>query len=953
MTEKKNINNRQASRGRLAYPRNEHRSISWKKRGKYGYQAFSWLLIGISLSAVLLTASAVINVPSAGETALDYVLPAGQGNTKEISEVNGTALPARATVKQSTEQPYTSDEKNIDLDQVMFLGDSRFGNPSPGTYKFGGSGLDKIGSPALEIPVDSAFFTKHWIKDEWYDGYVVYHDAVTGDIDGDGKDEIVVTRQQKEYGTKSPWLKEYYYMSYQTYIYTYDDFENSYELLGISHLENGYGTGTWPLTGNYPNWIPFDERPYITAAALGDGDGIGRDNCLGLIFHSVDGDKSYTFFNIFDWGWSTHYNKYIWNFRAYIDPFLASCWDYTIGQIRTGINTNTDQYLSADCEWGNLDEDDGEELVGATNFGCYVWDPDTYRWGQDCDWKDESAFMNDYGSEATRVNVVVGNFDSSQGTYDGFAVSTNEYLYIYKKTSGELLENTYQQVNKIHHGLNYYRYNYYNQLLAIDLNRDGLKEILLAGLTSSGAPRRLIYGYDPDYISVMLLNESSFDFPASYSSIADIDCDGEEEVLFLQSGTLLKPANLIAWKVNMSNSAVYSEIYLTKTIPGATTFITGNFNGDKITIEYTGSYIQYLYPPLALVAIAAPPTQVGISQAYGNSYSQFGTAREVAKREFSSFSTRTGTQLSVDTTALGGIPGANALVGLAGLTASGTWSEGIKKTTETISTVKVEQRHASGAGFNSILCYQVYYKSYAYEITSHPIFDELVGTLYYISVPGSASTFLLSQDEFNAYYESELIGNETFKHIIGHPETYIQRGEAERIADAFVSPRMSVSQGEQFDSIELSFTDFYGEEIERTTSSEFAGGFSILGFQLSRSRGLEESSGYQTSWGRGLEVEGRVGQIANAGEFRNYRYNWGLVIYEKTNPAGNTYLVVNYYVEDAVSYYPKSTTTAFTTPITSPFTPWYLIVTAIITITTFRSGKRFFQDKKNQRKHID
>lgn len=816
-----------------------------------------------------------------------------------------------SSIQISTEHPYNSDEKKIELDQIMV---------SSGRFGFNGTGLEKKDSGLIF----NGPYKTLLIKNELYFGFT---DIQNADIDGDGLDEFIGVYLDKPRVTtvdaslSSFWTgetdeKTIIYNAHQVRIITYDDAENNYKPINVKLVDN-----TNLLTQKQAH--PFDEQPFVTAIALADVENTGHENYLGLIHHRVDNDNSYVIINVLKW--MPEHNT--WFTPTNYKPYNRD------GVIISRINSYTDNYITADCAWGNFDEEPKKEFIAATTHGYFIWDYDTENcigydgWlNQELAVFDAEAFINDYNSVSIAVQVVVGNFDGSYGDYEGFAINTNENLYVGKKTSASGLPDRIYRLITLNHGIKVFNM----QLLSIDLNQDGLKEILLFGKSIYGYNNvHLTFGYDPTVSKVVKLLEKdmNFEFSSRYGKTVDIDCDNQEEIVFLTHSS-----NVIVWKSNMT----HSWIYLSQHIPGACNtylsdnmLLTGNFNGESAIVSYTGDYIQHMYPPLALAAIAAPPTQVGITQAYGNTYSQFGTSRVLDKKEYSYFTTSVGTQLSVDTTALGGIPGASAVVGLAGLTGSKSWSKDLTETTEIISEVKIEQRHASGASFNSILCHQVFYKSYAYEITSHPIFNELVGTLFYVSIPSTPSAFLLPQSEFNSYYEDDLIGSETFKHKIGHPDTYLKREEAALIDDVFISPQMSLSQGDQFDSIEISFSEFLGEGEEKITSSGYAGGFSIFGVDISRSKSISETSGYQTTWGSGLEVEGRIGQINDALEFRNFRYNWGLVIYEQTNPAGNSYLVINYYTDDTVGYYPSSSSTnpqVGITPASLDFTLFLLIM---------------------------
>jgi len=79
---------------------------------------------------------------------------------------------------------------------------------------------------------------------------------------------------------------------------------------------------------------------------------------------------------------------------------------------------------------------------------------------------------------------------------------------------------------------------------------------------------------------------------------------------------------------------------------------------------------------------------------------------------------------------------------------------------------------------------------------------------------------------FNKQYGSRsinvpVIGNETFSHTIGHPETYPQREDVPYSSDLYLTPpdvERSVGQGNQYDSLEISRSDTVGSGFEMVKS---------------------------------------------------------------------------------------------------------------------------------------
>ncbi len=126
-----------------------------------------------------------------------------------------------------------------------------------------------------------------------------------------------------------------------------------------------------------------------------------------------------------------------------------------------------------------------------------------------------------------------------------------------------------------------------------------------------------------------------------------------------------------------------------------------------------------------------------------------------------------------------------------------------------------------------------------------------------------------------------------------------------------------------------------------STSSGWAGEANVL-LSVDRTKMDTESHAYYISITESCIVEGRVGQISDSVDYCMFKYRWGMFMYPQTHPVtGNTYLVINYYVQDAIPYYPENNpTTTVSTAGPSSFAPTYLIVATIIVMAAFKHRKR-------------
>ncbi|MHA2225450.1 MAG: hypothetical protein ACXAC8_09620 [Candidatus Hodarchaeales archaeon] len=857
----------------------------------------------------------------------------------------------KMSIKASTLHPLSADEKRlVDLDGIM-----TFSQRGGSMFEYNGTTFSKSNE---QIPGKTNWW---WHNYGFTDKDVMFweanfQDVDSGDIDNDGLDEVVISGV----GPAAAKVKELlrgphddYYWPFETRILTFDDVEHNFALLNeyvIPHRYIDHST-SW-----HKHWFlgrahahRFDENPYVTAIALGnpDTETYGpAPNWLGVMQHRAGGSKNHNYMWIFRWSnttnsWSAMYNSGV----------------TLLEEEYQGLNGNTDDYFSVDCEWGNFDGDreGNEEFVATTNMNVLVFDWDTdkghkfhpyflysHRFG--ADWpgwhslQDSSiGFRDDYQEEAVEVKLVTGNFDADKNLE--FAVHTNRWLYIFDWD----FANRYRL--KSSHKINYLNQAYgwkntdsdESQLLSLDTNQDGIDEILVIGRTWGNAWCWITFQYNPATQSYeRLLSDYNLPYQTKWATTGDVDSDGIDEVV------IRTPRSLVVVEVNsttggydLARTAIVSPD-LTGSGRDAGPVICGNFNGDGMTLSYTGTYIQEESTPSILVAMAAPPTQVGISQSYGNSYTSYGTAKGKTASETNSIGFSVSTQVGFDVDLPWGIS----------FSGSRVWNEEFEESEFEESSIEVATYSTGGASGNTIIYFQVTFKRYLYTIIEHPFDNSVLGKQMTISIPDNPIVYSVSQEYFNQFYAQNsnlvpVIGDETFTHTIGHPETYPTGADAD---SNFILPsefEKSVGQGDQFDSIVITKSEETGFGSLSTTSSEWSGQVSPV-VSVGKTKGESESQGYSISVNEECIIEGRVGQISDSVDYCTFQYRWGMFMYPKTHPVtGNTYLVINYYVLDAFPYYPETIpTTTLPTYVTTSFAPGYLIVATIIAVTALKHKKK-------------
>ncbi|MHA2231741.1 MAG: FG-GAP repeat domain-containing protein [Candidatus Hodarchaeales archaeon] len=752
-------------------------------------------------------------------------------------------------------------------------------------------------------------------------------DRAIGDIDGDGRDEIFVTAVLT--------LDDGHILRYW---FTYDDAENNFTLLS-SRL------GGWKGDISY-----IYEFHSPASAPLADLHGWGHEAFLIMSYLRRPIVDYYLQYFVFVWRDHTKTWDYV-EAHSFDDEANEGAgwhpWDSTV----------------LHSESGDLDGDGREEVAIVTTQCVYVYDdynsPRNFfvrkaNWGLD----NPADFFFGVYSVPDYIHVTLGDFNGDRK--QEIAVFYNEILYIFDY---DALTRHYYLVQAITVGVTFETFLYYPQaphLHTIDVQEDGFNEILLAGLDTDMKRWAIIFWYNPES-QIYELFQIYEDFPygsAMSSATGDIDADGWDEVVF---GVVGFGWGFVALNFHLTG---FEEAGRWGATTGVGPIYCGNFNGNGVEVEYANESAHVVYPPNVLVAMAAPPTQVGISQDYGNTYTSYGKETSLSEATSSTVDVSLNTRVSFDTSYLTSLlPEAGEWLGLFGIRGSYAWFESSGETTTVQSTLTVGTYSTGSSQFNQIIYFRPSYDIYKYTIKSHPFDDTFVGMPIYLSMPNDVRIYTLDQETFNYLFaqvpENQTtiyIGNETFSHVVGHPETYLSRENASLIPNMVYltgqGDEMTVGKSGLFNNMIITMEDLRSYGTTQSTSTEYSGGFTVFGFGDDTSRMDSSGTGYEISFSEACVIEGRIGHISDRDEWLEFGgeggYKWGMCLYYQTHPVGgNEYLVINYFVADATPYYPSPLTTTSAEP--SPFAPWYLIVATIITLSAIRLQRRGFRFKKKHK----
>lgn len=840
-------------------------------------------------------------------------------------------------LKDNTYHPLSSDKTQIiDLDDLLIF--DILGNNNPGIYQNNGDELIKNDSLSL-----SNFIYTDLFPDSSDRGDIIIHDVSIGDIDNDSRDEIVILAFL--YDGYHPY--DYYTDIYQyvTYLITYDDQLNKFQRLDLTIFKTNY---VKTFSG------------HIGDISLGDASGSGIKNFLGLHIYSIYDDYLI-------WTGTKYWSKFRSNFAFWNLETNQWVFFHGIDPIKLDLNKNSGKYISLESKWGNFDGDlNGlEECAIAMHVGCFVYNmnssnpiklPDlsedeisivgTIRYFQlnvnpIIEIPFDNTYMDDFVVEGWCTKLIVGDFDGNGD--DEFAIHTNFNLYVYDYNHNLAMYLRDQKI-EIPSLINVYIHNQLPEVfLSLDVNFDGTEEILIGGFDLFTSEYWFI---TIDYISGYEIYHATKDHGITipfafylWETTGDIDCDGVEEVILSHgnSVTILKINDTKIKKIDNIDEVLGPMGFFGPVF-------SGNFDGRGVKLDYTGEYELIEEPPNVLVAMAAPPTQVGISQDYANSYTSYGKEEGSIVLSSNSVGYSVSTKISLE------LPIGPELLG--SLSASKSWKEEFTKT-KTVSRTTSVGTYCAAQG-DHIFFFEASYIAFKYEIIEHPLLNSLEGSHMYISVPDEMIESSCSLEVFNMLLIDEhrlepYIGTETFNHTVGHPETYPHPDIARNISNVLIKTELqSVSQASSgFTSQIIKIQDTTGIGFEGSKSSESSVGAEFfLGAQYTT--GLYNSDSFEITISSECEFEARVGVIKDPEDWvifggRN-GYQWGLFIYFFEHPSKDiSYLVINYYVEGAISYYPTLTSDAIISSSTS--IPIYFGITGILLLSILYRNRRKLKNR--------
>ena len=332
-------------------------------------------------------------------------------------------------------------------------------------------------------------------------------------------------------------------------------------------------------------------------------------------------------------------------------------------------------------------------------------------------------------------------------------------------------------------------------------------------------------------------------------------------------------------------------------IPPPLSFVGADFDGDSLEVKYTGNKWQSLPNPMILFVASAPPNQGNISHNFADTGTTVSLIDATSVSEGTGIGITTGVTLSAETPDFFDILSYEASVTLErAFTQTQITTKMVTRETSFSGAPDADKVIFQGTLFTSYE-YEIVASPDPDLIGTRMTIDEPVGTKIYAwpldffnasvddsqrigpdiidHTPGDVTSYMRESDK-NALQNS-----------LGFLQT-------EEVAVNLSGG----SKGGGFVSTSIEITSERVTEIETTQSVAYSAGVTVAGFGMTASQGFEDTGIYSVSMSEGIRYEGQVGDILLQEEYENYRFDWGMFIRWVERADGTKFQVIDYWVDN-------------------------------------------------------
>jgi hypothetical protein len=531
------------------------------------------------------------------------------------------------------------------------------------------------------------------------------------------------------------------------------------------------------------------------------------------------------------------------------------------GPIRGEVDTEVFTAQVGDVSFGNLDEDPLDELVlgGLTNISGTT--TSIKSWGHLITVLDDA--------KRNLVQVTATKFDPQWQRLS---------------ESGQALSLNYLHVN------------------ALDIDGDGIDEIQANQFIFedfiNAPPWTEAYAI-PDGEIIWESGDGSRRFGPTDSAmeVGDVNSDRREDIIYISDAQ----GDVRVWSLSIDG---FMQIDSINADPGEgrPLIVPVNVDDDSIALEYSdGTYQLVFTEPIVIAAMAAAPCNEAWGQNPDACRTSYGTAESstTSTENSQTITASASVGFSVECSALG--------VKVGGAEAIATFSEEATEVQGTAYTLTQRVEHTTGPIEDGVLFTTIPIDQYTYTIVSHPN-PELVGGEVVVSLPREPITVLTRRAFYNEAVTPDAfhVDERVFEHVAGDPTSYPNRGEQATLLSQYEGIQSrEVDVGEGGGSVSVGVSVY--EETSSGSSYSWnasvdvkaTAGVVVTGMSIGYGEGktVTLSSGSETNY------TGTVGNL-DAENFTANPYSFGLFSYVYSDPGGQQFEVLNYWVNQAATNTP-------------------------------------------------
>jgi len=716
-------------------------------------------------------------------------------------------------------QPITRENMSIvPLDEILFFGTDEWDS-------------DDLNGWLWNDAIEGYGQLAHWDDDD----NLKKPDVAPGDVDGDGKDEIILVRTDGS----------------NFIIKIYDD---------------GRASVPYKKLKQWSTDMDDCDNPHV---AVGDVNGDGDDE---FIVAGTDADDC-------------DLNAFLWDYHPETNTVTKlKEWD------------DNDNIAEVDVAMGDSDYDGCAEIMFVGVYDPTIGtDRTLYKLYEDAS---KNYVLNKTENLSTLYlppSVASGDIDGD--LKDEFIISRpdNEDLAGYCGADIYIIDKT---TNYVRINIDPLYWTYLRGIVSIstgDIDGDSVDEIIIAGDTyiePSMHARVIFYEYQyPTLVEISTWVPSDQESMYMKCATGDIDCDGIDEVVVCGVDADGEDINGYAFDnitgdFNVINQWDHND--------GTNNVVVtcGNFDGDGIRIQYTGESWLSQSRPIPVVAMACAPLIRGISQNYVLSGTTFGVTDSFGTQNSKQVAASSSVTLSYE----GEFP-LIGLKSSISATLSSEFSKTKTSSSYIKYGTYFSNGYPDDSLIYQIVTYKHYLyiilnHTDESQIGKHITIDVPMGATLNIMTLSYFNTVFLG-------YGIDVDPFHHFPGDVRTYPTVAEKTLLVAQYNGFTSSLYTVGQGNGITTAFIDISEETMTSEQESTGFSLEEGASIAGIGFSGSFGLTESEMYSVSTGTEVYYAGTVGHIADEDDYKTYNYSYGMFVYNyKPNP-NLAYQVINYWVENA------------------------------------------------------